>query len=221
MPGADRTNRQRRCLPVEYSTREEGGERVGNRGVGEEEAEGGRIHQNFDRTDAEGSFIERRKERERLVQLESHWLTALCVRMGEMGKPERKEETAARKGHLGERTFRCRTSRGREVAFEYSGVNSEKHKQNLQKVADIALKGRIRKHPPPQRLHPHPLRIPVMQFQITQARVTFVIQGGLRIINRFNHYVVFRKIRCVSHIGSSTSSEISWDLGVVLWRIVN
>ena len=26
MPGADRTNRQRRCLPVEYSTREEGGE---------------------------------------------------------------------------------------------------------------------------------------------------------------------------------------------------
>ena len=25
MPGADRTNRQRRCLPVEYSTREEGG----------------------------------------------------------------------------------------------------------------------------------------------------------------------------------------------------
>ena len=92
--------------------REEGGERVGNRGVGEEEAEGGRIHQNFDRTDAEGSFIERRKERERLVQLEAHWLTALCVRMGEMGKPERKEERAARMGRLGERTFRCRTSRG-------------------------------------------------------------------------------------------------------------
>lgn len=114
---------------------EKGGKSVGNRGMREEKAEGGRIHQNFDRTHVEGSFVERRKERECLVGLEAHRCVALCVSNGEINlkKPERKEEKAERKeekaerrNRLGERTFRCRTSREREVVFERSMIHSAK-----------------------------------------------------------------------------------------------
>lgn len=107
---------------------EKGGKSVGNRGMREEKAEGGRIHQNFDRTHVEGSFVERRKERECLVGLEAHRCVALCVSNGEINfkKPERKEEIAERRNRLGERTFRCRTSREREVVFERSMIHSAK-----------------------------------------------------------------------------------------------
>ena len=107
---------------------EKGGKSVGNRGMREEKAEGGRIHQNFDRTHVEGSFVERRKERECLVGLETHRCVALCVSNGEINlkKPERKEEKAERRNRLGERTFRCRTSREREVVFERSMIHSAK-----------------------------------------------------------------------------------------------
>lgn len=70
---------------------EKGGKSVGNRGMREEKAEGGRIHQNFDRTHVEGSFIERRKERECLVGLETHRGVALGVRNGKMGNQRGKK----------------------------------------------------------------------------------------------------------------------------------
>lgn len=71
---------------------EKGGKSVGNRGMREEKAEGGRIHQNFDRTHVEGSFVERRKERECLVGLETHRCVALCVSNGEINLKKTREE---------------------------------------------------------------------------------------------------------------------------------
>ena len=76
--------------------------------MGEDKAEGGRIHQNFDRTDMKGSFIERRKERERLVRLETHGCVALCVRNVEMGNQRGKKRKQRRRFALEREHFDVR-----------------------------------------------------------------------------------------------------------------